>query len=139
MSFASWISLEDLLGLLASLCWNFTSFFGFVMVCGKSQYSDWETMDGSLRQLERDLQQDGWAGRGETERGWKDRVAWTREGERTAPDDQTNTQQKEMDVRVVCEQKGWQGRAGKREAGTTELELGQDEKFQMPSAGLGGM
>jgi len=44
-----------------------------------------------------------------------------------------------MDVRVVCEQKGWQGRAGKREAGTNELELGQDEKFQMPSAGLGGM
>ena len=94
VSFASWISLEDLLGLLASLCWNLTSFFGFVMVCGKSQYSDWETMDGSLRQLERDFQRDGWAGRGETERGWKDRVAWMREGETTAPDDQTTRSRK---------------------------------------------
>lgn len=139
MSFASWISLEDLLGLLASLCWNLTSFFGFVMVCRRSQYSDWDAIDGSLRQLQRDFQGGRWAGRGETEWVWKDRVAWIRACERTGPDDQTNTQPKEMDVRVVCEQKGWQGRAGKREAGTNELELGQDEKFPMPSAGLGGM
>jgi len=94
VSFASWISLEDLLGLLASLCWNLTSFFGFVMVCGRSQYSDWDRMDGSLRQLERDFQRDGWAGRGRAERGWKDRFAWIREGERTGPDDQTTRSRK---------------------------------------------
>ena len=67
VSFASWISLEDLLGLLASLCWNLTSFFGFVMVGTRSQYSDWDAVDGSLRQLERDFQGGWWAGRGGTE------------------------------------------------------------------------
>jgi hypothetical protein len=62
------LSIEDLLGLLASLCWNLTSFFGFVMVCGWSQFSDWDEIDGSLRQLERDFQGGWWAGRDGTGR-----------------------------------------------------------------------
>jgi hypothetical protein len=63
VSLASWLSIEDLLGLLASLWANLTSFFGFVMVCGRSQYSDWDLIDGSLRQLERDFQGGWWVGR----------------------------------------------------------------------------
>lgn len=39
-SLASWLSLEDLLGLLASLCWNLTSFLGFVILDRVSRYSD---------------------------------------------------------------------------------------------------
>jgi hypothetical protein len=81
-------------------------------------------IDGSLRQLERDFQRGWWAGRDGI--GWiqKDGVGRIRDGERTVPNAQTNTPQKQVDAQGRGRTKELAGSGlGKRERAGTIWDL----------------